>query len=155
MGEVVVSATVTVPGPPERVWELVSDTSRYAEWVEGTAEVTRTDGAARPGSTYDEVNPLVGPWKARTHWTVVEHEPPRRQVHRGEGVPLAREFSVEFELTPAGEGTEVRQTLRAVPGAGPVGALFMRALRGQTDRDNRRSMEKFAELARRELSASP
>lgn len=151
MGEVVVGATVTIPAPPERVWELISDTSRYAEWVEGTAEVTRTDGPARQGSTYDEVNPLVGPWKARTRWTVTEYEPPRRQVHRGEGIPLAKEFFVEFELTPAGGGTEVRQTITGHPAAGPLGTAFFRALRGQTERENRKSMENFAELARREL----
>ena len=154
MAEVVVSATVTIPAPPERVWELISDTSRYAEWIEGTDAVTRTDGPTRLGSTYDEVNPLVGPWKARTHWTVVEHDAPRRQVHRGEGIPLVREFFAEFELTPAGDATEVTQTLRAVSAAGPVGALFLRALRGQTDRDNRKSFENFAEIARRELQPS-
>lgn len=151
MSEVVVSATVTIAAPPERVWELISDTSRYAEWVEGTAEVTRTDGPARQGSTYDEVNPLLGPLKARTHWTVVEYDAPRRQVHRGTGIPLARDFLVEFELTPAGGGTEVTQVLRGHPAAGPLGAAFFRAMRGQTERENRKSMENFAQLARREL----
>ena len=59
-----VTAYAVVPAPPDRVWELVCDTSRYAEWVEGTDEVTRTDGPAAPESTYDEVNPILGPWKA-------------------------------------------------------------------------------------------
>jgi hypothetical protein len=40
--------------------------THYAEWVEGTADPTRTDGPAREGSTYHEVNPILGPWKART-----------------------------------------------------------------------------------------
>ena len=42
------------------------DTSRYADWVAGTDAVTRTDGPARQGSTYDEVNPILGPWKAKS-----------------------------------------------------------------------------------------
>ena len=62
MGRIEVSATVPVAAPPERAWELLCDTSRYADWVEGTDEVTRTDGPASPGSTYDEVNPIMGPW---------------------------------------------------------------------------------------------
>ena len=146
-----VTASETVAAPPERVWELMSDTSRYAEWVEGTAEVTRTDGPAKPGSTYDEVNPLVGPWKARTRWTVTEFEPPRRQVHRGEGIPFMRDFQVITELTPAGDATEVTVTLRGEPGAGPLGAVFARLMRGQTDKENRKSVGNFAALASREL----
>ena len=88
MAELRVVASASVSAPPERVWELISDTSRYADWVAGTDEVTRTDGPAREGSTYDEVNPILGPWKARSRWTVTEFDPPRRQVHRGEGLPL-------------------------------------------------------------------
>jgi hypothetical protein len=43
-------------------------------------------------------------------------------------------------------------TLRGTPSHGPVGALFARFMRGQVDRDNRRSVAAFAELAQRELS---
>jgi carbon monoxide dehydrogenase subunit G len=151
MAETRVTATVTIPAPPERVWELLSDTRRYAEWVEGTDEVTRTDGAAREGSTYDEVNPLVGPWRATTQWNVEQFDPPRRQVHRGRGIPLTRAFVVEMEVRPAGDGSEVTQTLRAEPAAGPLGAAFHRLMRGQVERDTRKSMENLAALARREL----
>ena len=76
-----VTGYAVIPAPPDRVWELVSDSSRYHEWVEGTDAVTRTDGPTKPGSTYDEVNPILGPWKAKTHWTVTEYVAPRRQVH--------------------------------------------------------------------------
>jgi len=74
------------------MWELLCDTSRFAEWVAATAAVTRTDGPASHGSTYAEVNPILGPWKAKTSWTVVEFDPPRRQVHRTEDIPIASEF---------------------------------------------------------------
>jgi uncharacterized protein YndB with AHSA1/START domain len=78
MAHLEVSATTPVAAPPERAWEALCDTARYAEWVEGTLEVTRTDGPAAPGSTYDEINPVLGPWKATTRWTVTEFDPPRR-----------------------------------------------------------------------------
>jgi hypothetical protein len=43
-------------------------------------------------------------------------------------------------------------TLRGEPALGPIGGLFARVMQGQVDRDNRRSVEAFAELATRELS---
>ncbi len=70
MANIELTASAIVPAPAERTWELISDTSRYAEWVAATEAVTRTDGPARQGSTYAEVNPILGPWKAvlRTVW---------------------------------------------------------------------------------------
>ena len=86
------------------MWELLCDTSRYAEWVEATAEVTRTDGPAAPGSTYDELNPILGPWKARTSWTVAEFEPGRRQLHTSTDLPLLRRCDVIMEHRARGRG---------------------------------------------------
>ena len=146
-----VSAYGIVPAPPERVWDLLCDTSRYADWVDGTEAVTRTDGPARQGSTYDELNPVLGPWKARSRWTVTEFDAPRRQVHSGTGLPLTSEFLVIFEVTPEGDSSGVTLTLRATPGMGAVGGAFAALMKGQIDRDNRRSVENLVALAKREL----
>jgi len=51
MAQIEVTASAVIATTPEKLWELVSDTSRYADWVTGTAAVTRTDGQAREGST--------------------------------------------------------------------------------------------------------
>ena len=75
-----VTASAIVAASADDVFALLSDTARYSEWVTGTNAVTRTDGPAAEGSTYDEINPILGPWKAKTHWRVVEHEAPRRSV---------------------------------------------------------------------------
>jgi carbon monoxide dehydrogenase subunit G len=147
-----VSASAVVPAPADRVFELLSDTARYPEWVTGTNAVTRTDGPAREGSTYEEVNPILGPWKASTHWTVVEHQPPLRSRHTTGDIPLSSHFEVVMEVAAEGEVSEVTMTLRGDPSLGPVGALFARFMQGQVDRDNRRSVEAFAELATRELA---
>jgi carbon monoxide dehydrogenase subunit G len=146
-----VTASAVVPASQERVFELLSDTARYSEWVTGTNAVTRTDGPAREGSTYDEVNPILGPWKASTTWHVVEHEPPRRSVHTTGDIPLSSRFDVVMEVAPEGDASEVTMTLRGEPALGPLGAVFARFMQGQVDRDNRRSVEAFAELATREL----
>jgi carbon monoxide dehydrogenase subunit G len=148
-----VTASAIVSARPEDAFTLLSDTARYPEWVTGTDAVTRTDGPAREGSTYDEVNPVLGPWRAKTHWRVVEHESPRRSVHSTGDIPLSSHFEVVMEVAPEGDASRVTLTLRGQPAFGPVGAVFARLMRGQVDRDNRRSVEAFAELATRELGA--
>ena len=123
-----VTASAVVPAPPENVFALLSDTERYPEWVTGTNAVTRTDGPAAEGSTYDEINPILGPWKASTKWRVVEHEAPRRSVHRTGDIPLSRSFEVVMEVVPEGGASEVTFTLRGEPAYGPVGAVFARLM---------------------------
>jgi uncharacterized protein YndB with AHSA1/START domain len=149
-----VTSSTVIPADPERVWEILCDTTRYAEWVEATDAVTRSDGPARQGSTYDEVNPIVGPWKARTTWTILEFAPPRRQVHTSADVPLASRFDVVTDLAPEGSGTRFTLTLRASPSLGPVGLAFERLMTGIVERRNRRTLENLVELVRREDAGS-
>lgn len=148
-----VTASAIVPAPPDQVFGLLCDTDRYPEWVTGTDAVTRTDGTAREGSTYDEMNPILGPWKVKTHWRVVEHEPHRRTRHETADIPLSSHFQVVMEVTPEGDASRVTITLQGEPSMGPLGAGFAALMRGQVDRDNRRSVEAFAELATREFGA--
>jgi carbon monoxide dehydrogenase subunit G len=147
------SASATVAVPPEQLWELLCDTRRFAEWVEGTEAVTRTDGPAAVGVSYAEVNPIVGPWKAKAEWTVIEFDAPRRQVHRSEDIPLAGEFLVIMEVASTGEGSVVTHTLRATSSHGPLGAALFAAMRGLTRRNNEQSVRNLAGLAIREHSA--
>jgi carbon monoxide dehydrogenase subunit G len=150
MARIEVTASEKIAASPERLWELVCDTSRYADWVEGTDAVTRSDGPARAGSTYDEINPIVGPWRAKTRWTVIEFDPPRRQVHRTEDIPFASEFLVIIEVAPSGAASEITLTLQANPSLGVLGASILGTLKSQTRKDNERSVRNLAELAARE-----
>ena len=142
-----VTASVVVAVTPAETWELVSDTSRYAQWVAGTAAVIRTDGPARQGSTCDEMNPIMGPWRAKTQWTVIEFDAPRRQIHRSEDVPFASEFLVTIDVAPSGDGSEVTMTLRATPSLGALGASVLRLRKSQTRKDNERTVQRLAEIA--------
>lgn len=155
MAERSIVASATAAVPQEALWELICDTARYAEWVEDTKEVVRTDGPAEPGSTYDERNRVLGPISASSHWTVVEHEPPRRTVHRGEGVAIAKSIQIEMALQPVGaDATEVTLTLRYEPAFGPLGRLLAAAvLHRQVEAGMRRSADALAELAAREHGA--
>jgi len=155
MADLAASATASVSAAPERVWDLLCDTARYSEWVAGTEAVTRSDGPARPGSTYDEVNPILGPWKARSHWTVTEFDPPRRQVHRGGGLPLTSSFEVVMEVAALGKSaSEITIALRGTA-PGLLGDVFVRLMRGGVERDNEHTVRRLAELAATELSAAP
>ena len=111
--------------------------------VAATAAVTRSDGPASQGSTYDEINPIMGPFRAKTRWTVIEFDPPRRQVHRSEDVPFASETLMILDLTPSGDGSEVTVTLRA------SGNRVLRVLKSQMRKDNEHSLRNLAELAAR------
>ena len=127
-----VTVSRVIPAPSERIWEVLDDTSRYAEWVPQTVEVTRNDGEAVVGATYDERNTVVGPIKGNSRWRVVERDPGRYSLHEGEGLPLVTNLSIEFRTEPAGESTEVVSTLRYDPTLGPLGALIDKAAHGQT-----------------------
>jgi carbon monoxide dehydrogenase subunit G len=150
-----VTASTHVPAPPEEVWDLISDTTRYAEWVEGTDAVTRTDGPAWEGSTYDEANTLLGPWKARTTWRITEYTPHRRQVHTSTDVPLAKRFDVVMELEPQAEGTLFVVTLTATPSLGPIGAAMAKLFRRVADAENRKTVANIADLVAREQAGHP
>jgi uncharacterized protein YndB with AHSA1/START domain len=143
MTQIEVTASAVTAAPPDELWELVCDTSRYPEWVEAMAAVTRTDGPARLGSTYDEINPIMGPFRAKTRWTVIEFDPPKHLVHRSEDVPFASETLVITDVAPSGDGSKVTVTLRA------RGRIFLRLLESQQRKGNERSVRKLAELAGR------
>jgi len=150
MTQVEISASAVTAAPPAKLWELLCDTSRNAEWVEATAAVTRTDGPARLGSTYDEINPIVGPWRVKTRWKVIEFDPPKHQVHRSEDVPFSSESLVIIDVTPSGDGSEVTVTLRQRPSLGVLGTSVLGLLKGQQSKGNQRSVRKLAELAAHE-----
>jgi len=139
-------ASAHTTAEPNAVWKVMCDTGRYANWVVATDAVTRTDGPAHLRSTYAEVNPIVGPWKARTDWTVIEFDAPRRQVHRTHDIPLAEEFVVMMEVFAAKDGSEITITLRCTPARGRLGTALFKVLERQARRDNETTVQNLARL---------
>lgn len=99
-----VAGATEVAAPAEAVWQALSDPAGWADWVEGTLEVHDAPPAIGLDATYGERNRVLGPWKARTRWRVVEWVPPRRQRHSGTGIPLLRDLTVCFEVAPTDSG---------------------------------------------------
>ena len=147
-----VTVSRVIPAPSERIWEVLDDTSRYAEWVPQTVEVTRNDGEAVVGATYDERNTVVGPIKGSSRWRVTERDPGRYSLHEGEGLPLLKNLSIEFRTEPAGESTEVTSTLRYDPTLGPIGGLIDKAAHGQTVAAQERALANLEELVKSEVA---
>ncbi len=141
-----VTVSRVIPAPSERVWEVLDDTSRYAEWVPQTLEVTRNDGEAVVGATYDERNQVVGPIKGSSRWRVVERDPGRYSLHEGEGLPLVKNVSIEMRTQPAGESTEVTSTLRYDTTLGPLGAAIDKLAHGQTVAAQEQALANLEEL---------
>lgn len=150
-----VTEHAVVDAPVERVWEVVSRTDRYAEWVAGAIEVTDHHGVATLGRTYAERNRTLGPLRTDSVWTVVEIDPLRRRVDTGVGfAPLKDVTSVfEFEPTRNADGREAtRMTYRVeyVIGLGPVGLLLDRIQRPGMRANMRTSMAGLNTLIRSE-----
>ena len=145
-GPTTIVARTTIDAPPDVVWALASDTARYAEWVENTLTVLRTDGTAGPGVTMEERTRVAGPWTAVTRWRVTEWDPPHRQVHEGEGLALASDMAVIIEVAPAGAGTLFTLTLRYAARFGALGAAIDRVIRGSIARSQARSVQAFGAM---------
>jgi uncharacterized protein YndB with AHSA1/START domain len=143
-----VTVSRVIPAPAEEIWSILDDTRRYAEWVPQTLEVTRSDGEAGLGATYDEKNQVVGPIKGSSRWRVVERDEGRYSRHEGEGLPLVKNVSIEFSTQPAGESTEVTSTIRYDTTLGPVGSLIDRLAHGQTVAAQEKALANLEELVR-------
>jgi uncharacterized protein YndB with AHSA1/START domain len=144
-----VTAATTVPAPLERVWSIVSDLHRYADWVESTIEVLRADDEIGPGARYEERTRLSGLWTATTQWTVTEFAPMERIAFVAEGPRVVRSLALEMTLERHEEGTEVATTYSYRMRYGPLGALLELVVRGNVVNDQRRSLRTLSYLAER------
>lgn len=144
-----VTVSRVIPAPAHAIWRVLDDTSRYAEWVPQTLEVTRNDGEAVMGATYDERNQVFGPIKGSSRWRVVERDEGRYSLHEGEGLPLVKNVSIEFRTEAAGESTEVTSTLRYDPTLGPLGAMIDKLAHGQTVAAQKKALENLEGIVKR------
>ena len=130
MNTYTVTETAVIDAPVERVWEVISRTDRYAEWVAGAIEVTEHHGVAALGKTYAERNRTVGPLRTNSVWTVKEIDPLRRRVDTGTGFAPLQQVTSIFELRPAAgrdggpEATEMTYQVEYAIGLGPIGILI-------------------------------
>lgn len=150
-----VAETLLIQAPATDVWAVLSDTGRYAEWVESCLEVTYHHGEAALGGIYKEVGHGLGPIPAHTTWRVAEIVVDGSRFRRrdtGTGMPLVSGLESIFELAPeTGTGdarpvTRFTWRNRYVPALGPLGRRIDALQQGQLRAMMRRSMSRLAEI---------
>lgn len=151
MSETTITIEQQIAAPPAQVWEMITDTRRYAEWVVNTLEVTRADSdRADAGVTYDERNRIAGPLTGSSSWLVTAARAPQHTVHTGRGIWLAGPMRLEMTVEPQGDGTRYLHVFSYEPGLGPLAPLVGRLLTPSIDRDMRRSVQTLREICERE-----
>jgi hypothetical protein len=100
------TTTLTIPAPPDAVWDVLTDIDRYEEW---NPFVLRGSGPVEVGGRLELVIQPVG-GRAMTFRPRVTHlEPSRRFAWLGRlwGLPGLFEGAHRFELTATGSGTSL------------------------------------------------
>jgi len=119
---------MTLKAPVEAIFDVLADGTAYAHWVVGAKAVRRVDQAwpAKGTCFYPTVG--IGPFTIKDSTECLEVEAPRRIVLEARMRPLMV-ATVELQLEPVDEGTQVTMTER--PSAGlvtPLGRLMVPAL---------------------------
>lgn len=142
-----VTATIDIDAPPERVWELMMDARRTLEWVTIVRAVKHVDdGPLRTGFRMDQTLAIHGvPFHVK--WTleeVREHEF-ARWVGKGPARSIAL---IEDHLRPNGDGgTHVEYRNEFKTPFGPLGSVASRVLVGGVpDHEANASLRKLKAL---------
>lgn len=140
-----VQAAVTVPAPPEKVWELIASPATYDQWLtihtkwKGDVPERFTQGA-----TADEVVTMLG--MANTiSWTVTDYEEASSLTISGKGMAgVSSTFTLSVESDGDGRSTAAIDAM--FEGTMVVGALG-KAVEKDAQVNLEASLEKLAELA--------
>jgi carbon monoxide dehydrogenase subunit G len=121
-----VERTIEIEAPRERVWAVLMDPRRLADWVSIHKSLKRApDGQLREGSELTQGVHLAGT-SFNVHWKVDEADAPRRAVWEGRG-PVRSKASVVYELESAGDSrTRFHYTNEFKAPGGPLGGLVDR-----------------------------
>ena len=117
-------ASIRIDAPPQRVWDLYADVEASVQWVPFAEEILFVSGPPGLGQVYRERTRLGGISDV-AEWTIIEWDPPRRQVQRSLGNGMESKLVIAVE--PDGDGTLARQeVVLASRAPGPLGWLHER-----------------------------
>ena len=141
-----VTASIHIDAPPERVYDAMLDPDRLPQWVTIHRGVNRADdGAPREGFEMEQTLCLRGA-SFKVRWTLTEAERPDRATWEGRG-PAHSYARTSYRLAARDGGTrfDYENEFR-VPG-GIVGATASRALMGGVpQREANRSLQRLKAL---------
>ncbi|HEU0025333.1 MAG TPA: SRPBCC family protein [Thermoleophilaceae bacterium] len=122
-----VERQVDVAAPPDRLYEVVMDPLRLADWVTIHDHlVGDPPRRLEKGSRLTQCLRLAGR-RFKVRWTVVENDPCRRVVWEGRG-PVASHAKVEYRFEANGDGTRFSYLNQFDLPGGPLGRLAGRTV---------------------------
>jgi hypothetical protein len=108
-----VVVTIDIAAPVEAVWALMCDPYRYPDFVDTTERMVEVpDRAFAVGYSYKEFGG-IRPFLGESTWTVLELEPPLRQVQRGDDGMMTIDLLIEMHRVAG--GTRLTHTLELRP----------------------------------------
>ncbi|EFQ83645.1 hypothetical protein HMPREF0063_11308 [Aeromicrobium marinum DSM 15272] len=123
-----ISASIDIAAPPEKVWSIVSDLKRMGEWSPQCRKMIVRGGEVGVGTTTINVNRrglLVWPTRSK----VKVFEPNRELAFR-----VVENGTVwSYELEPTATGTRLTESRRAPHGVKKVSNVLTNSLMGGTD----------------------
>jgi uncharacterized protein YndB with AHSA1/START domain len=143
----VVTASIEIDAPPDRVYDAVLDPERLHEWVTIHRRVNKADGG-NPHEGYEMVQTLcLRGANFKVRWTLTDAERPDHATWEGRG-PAHSYARTSYRLTPRDGGRtkfDYENEFKA-PG-GIVGAAASRALMGGVpEREANRSLQRLKAL---------
>jgi len=138
-----VSVSTDASADPQRVWQLVVDLPRYAEWLtmhEGfTGEIPSTLGE---GAAYRQRVKLMG-MPAEVAWRVTTADAPGKLELSGDG-PMGVKARNRFLIAPSGSGSQItfEMEFQGPALAGPMAGM----LEKQAGAAAQQSLAKFTAL---------
>ncbi len=138
-----VTTSIRIDAPPEKVWETVMNPHCLAEWVTIHRRLLRAeDGPPHVGYRMDQQIHLRGV-TLEVRWELTECIPNEHAVWEGRG-PARSKAHTEYLLEADGSGTRFDYRNEFRPPLGPVGAIVSRALVGGIpEREANRSLERL------------
>jgi uncharacterized protein YndB with AHSA1/START domain len=121
MSEVI--SSITIDAPPEKVWDVIMDPTRFGEWV----TIHRKLDSVSDGEMVQTLH-LRGV-NFHVRWELITCERPTHAVWHGRG-PAHSHAETEYRLTPVDGGTRFAYRNEFKAPFGPLGAVASRALVG-------------------------
>ena len=140
-----VERTVRIKAPPERVYDVVMDPARLADWVTIHHHLEDApNGPLKEGSKLTQCLKLAGK-KFKVRWTVVENEPCVRVVWEGRG-PVASHARVVYEFSGDASHTNFNYVNEYDLPGGPLGRVAGRAVSRVTQNELGSSLQRLKSL---------
>jgi uncharacterized membrane protein len=139
----VVTASIAIPAPAAKVWDLVMDPRQLDRWVTIHRGLIHADsGPARKGFTMDQRIHMRGV-TLEVHWMLVECKVNELAVWEGRGPARSKAHS-EYRLKQQKNCTHFDYRNEFHAPLGPLGAIVSRALvGGMPEREANRTLERL------------